>query len=95
MKHTQEIETAAKTEASRDERVSHLAYQIWEVEGQPEGQAEDHWLRACAVVDAEMAFTEGQTLPTWLNRSESVSDETAKQSTVEPLLNKASRRSAA
>ena len=78
MKHAQEIETTHKIEASRDERVGQLAYEIWEVEGQPEGQAEDHWLRACQVVDAEMAFAQNQTLPTWLNRSETVSEQAAK-----------------
>ena len=41
--------------ANRDQRITELAHKIWEEEGQPEGQAEAHWARAVAIIDAEAA----------------------------------------
>lgn len=38
----------------RDQRVAEIAHKIWEEEGQPEDQAEVHWARATAIVDAEV-----------------------------------------
>ena len=81
------IQETVTTEPSRDERVGLLAYQIWEEEGYPEGQAEVHWLRACEMVDAEIAFAENQELPEWLDRQDK------KPAAVETL--KHQRRSAA
>ena len=74
---------------SRDERVCLLAYQIWEEEGKPEGKAEEHWLRACEMIDAETAFAEAQQMPEWLNRQDE------KPEVVETLNHKPQRRSAA
>lgn len=62
------IQETVTTEPSRDDRVGLLAYQIWEEEGCPDGKADDHWLRACEMVDAEIAFAENQELPEWLDR---------------------------
>ncbi len=81
------IQETVTTEPSRDERVGLLAYQIWEEEGCPEDKAEEHWLRACEMVDAEIAFAENQELPEWLDRQDK------KPPVVETL--KPSRRSAA
>ena len=53
----------------RDERIGALAYQIWEEEGRPEGKSEEHWFRACALVDAE-SVGEQEPLPEWLNSDE-------------------------
>ena len=36
--------------AEMDERVRQRAYQLWEQEGRPEGQAEHHWRQAEAEV---------------------------------------------
>ncbi len=80
------IQETVTPEPTRDERVGLLAYQIWEEEGRPEGQSEEHWLRACEMVDAETAFAENQELPEWLDRQD-------KKPAVEPL--KHQRRSAA
>jgi len=55
---------------SRDERVAALAYLIWEQEGRPNGKSEEHWLKACTIVDGEEASADPQGLPTWLNRAE-------------------------
>jgi Protein of unknown function (DUF2934) len=41
-----------KKSERREQRITELAHQFWENEGQPEGMAEAHWLRAIAVVDA-------------------------------------------
>ena len=81
------IQETVTPEPTRDERVGLLAYQIWEEEGYPEGQAEVHWLRACEMIDAETAFAENQELPEWLDRQDK------KPAAVEPL--KHQRRSAA
>jgi hypothetical protein len=40
--------------AGRDQRIADIAHKIWEEEGQPEGQADAHWARATAIVDAEI-----------------------------------------
>lgn len=37
--------------AGRDQQIADLAYKFWEQEGYPEGRAEEHWLRAAAIVD--------------------------------------------
>ncbi len=81
------IQETVETQPSRDERVGVLAYQIWEEEGCPDDKAEEHWLRACEMVDAEIAFAENQELPEWLDRQDK------KPAAVETL--KPSRRSAA
>ncbi|RUR37775.1 DUF2934 domain-containing protein [Vreelandella populi] len=38
-----------------EERVRQLAYSIWEAEGRPEGQQQQHWDRATKIVAAEQA----------------------------------------
>jgi hypothetical protein len=37
-----------------EKAVREAAYFIWEREGRPEGQAQDHWGRAMRTVDATM-----------------------------------------
>lgn len=37
--------------AGRDQQIADLAYKFWEQEGYPEGRAEEHWMRAAAIVD--------------------------------------------
>lgn len=49
---------------AKEERIRAIAYAIWEEEGRPEGHAEAHWLRACAIVEAEAVE------PDWLMRKE-------------------------
>jgi hypothetical protein len=39
--------------SKNEERIRELAYQIWESEGRPHGQAARHWEMACVLVDAE------------------------------------------
>ncbi len=39
----------------RQQRTEHLAHQIWEAEGRPEGQQERHWHMAERLVEAELA----------------------------------------
>jgi Protein of unknown function (DUF2934) len=49
-----------------ESRKRQLAYQFWEDEGRPEGQAEAHWERACLVL---MSFEEDAASdPLWLKR---------------------------
>lgn len=46
--------------SKNEERIRELAYQIWESEGRPHGQAARHWEMACVLVDAQ---TEDPTKP--------------------------------
>ena len=54
-------------EDAREMRVRDLAYAIWEEEGRPEGRADDHWHKAVAIVEAEIAV-ENMRHPDWLQR---------------------------
>ncbi|MCW5461073.1 DUF2934 domain-containing protein, partial [Pseudomonas aeruginosa] len=38
-----------------EKRIREFAYQIWESEGRPEGQAERHWAMARQLAEAEAA----------------------------------------
>lgn len=37
-----------------EQRVRELAYQIWESEGRPQGEAKRHWWQACALAETEV-----------------------------------------
>ena len=62
-------ETETHTEIF-EERKRMIAHQMWEDEGQPEGQAERHWSQACLVI---MTLTDDQEIenPEWLRKQES------------------------
>lgn len=47
--------------ATNEERIRDLAYQMWEADGKPEGQASAHWQAAAKVV--EEASKTGQHSP--------------------------------
>ena len=54
----QEQEKAAKSAASgapeeSEERVRQRAYALWEMEGRPEGRADEYWHRARELIDDE------------------------------------------
>ncbi len=38
---------------SREERIRAKAHELWEEAGRPEGQADDHWLKAARLIDAD------------------------------------------
>jgi len=40
---------------SKDQIIRDTAYAIWEAEGRPDGHADDHWMRATAQVEAQVA----------------------------------------
>ncbi len=67
---TEETPTTVDT-PSREERIGKLAYQIWEEEGRPEGQHEDHWFRATALIDAEDQAADAP-LPAYLKKEDGV-----------------------
>ncbi|PZP61983.1 MAG: DUF2934 domain-containing protein [Pseudoxanthomonas spadix] len=50
-------------EATYRERVAHMAHQIWEAEGRPDGRADRHWIMACRLVDAELRVEHGDAEP--------------------------------
>lgn len=37
-----------------ENKIKMLAYQIWEAEGKPHGEAQRHWLQACALAETEV-----------------------------------------
>ena len=51
----------------RDERIRVIAYSIWEDEGCPDGCADDHWHRARAIFEAQLAVEQMRD-PDWLKR---------------------------
>lgn len=65
----EESESIQNENDSFEERKKMIAHQMWEDEGQPEGQAERHWSQACLVI---MTMTdEHENLnPEWLNLQE-------------------------
>ena len=38
---------------SREERIRAKAHELWEEAGRPDGQADDHWLKAARLIDAD------------------------------------------
>ena len=69
LKPTQTPITTALDEVELEERKRVIAHQIWEEEGRPEGQAEQHWERACIVVmnyGADLQPFETPQEPEWL-----------------------------
>lgn len=55
--------------SSKDDRIRVLAYSLWEEDGCPDGCADDHWHRAVATIEAELAVQLVRE-PTWLKREE-------------------------
>ncbi|MEO9168931.1 MAG: DUF2934 domain-containing protein, partial [Aestuariivirga sp.] len=94
--HMENIQETVTVTPSRDERVCLTAYQMWEDEGKPDGKNEEHWLRACEMVDAEIAFMENPELPEWLSQQKTKPNQQEKHPEgVEKLNHKQQRRSAA
>lgn len=74
---------------AKEERIRAIAYAIWEEDGRPDGCADDHWLRACDLVEAEAL----EASPDWLKRAEPpVEPEAAAQPEATQALNDAIRR---
>ena len=40
--------------SDRDERIREIAYQLWLLEGRPEGRPDSHWFEAVALYEAEV-----------------------------------------
>lgn len=51
------------TGKTMDERIRDRAYALWEQNGRPEGQAEEHWHQAQSDVQAEDVGSSPGTLP--------------------------------
>jgi hypothetical protein len=43
---------------ARSRRIEHLAHEIWEAEGRPDGQSARHWAMAERLADAEIRAAE-------------------------------------
>ena len=74
---------------AKEERIRAIAYSLWEEEGCIDGHDQEHWLRACELVEAEAIAD-----PDWLLRSETetaeaapaVKPETAKNASLDDLV---------
>ena len=65
---------------AREERVRAIAYSLWEEDGCPDGRDQEHWLRACELVEAEAGAD-----PDWLQRTEAAAEpEAAPTAETEP-----------
>ena len=38
---------------SREDRIRAKAHELWEEAGRPEGEADEHWLKAARLIDAD------------------------------------------
>lgn len=71
----------------REAMIRERAQAIWEAEGRPEGQAEEHWRLAAAAVDAELAAAAPagpQTAPAETASSGTAEPRAATATTVKP-----------
>jgi Protein of unknown function (DUF2934) len=68
-------------EASVEDRIRSVAHQLWELEGKPDGKAEEHWSKACEMIAAEDQISTEKISPTWLQRNSELS---AEATTVKP-----------
>ncbi|KVN44440.1 hypothetical protein WT12_23315 [Burkholderia territorii] len=71
----------------REAQVRERAYRLWEADGAPEGKADDYWLRAEQLIDAEegsAASTDG--------RDDADADDAALSAATRPLEQSAKRR---
>ena len=58
------------TGIDREARIQAIAYTMWEDDGRPDGKADEHWLRACELVDKAEGNAEAILDPAWLKRAE-------------------------
>ena len=63
------------TGIDREARIQAIAYTMWEDEGRPDGKADEHWLRACELVDLAEGNAEAILDPAWLKRPEAPEDD--------------------
>jgi hypothetical protein len=81
---------------AREERIRAIAYALWEEEGRPEGRAEEHWYRACELIDAEAApQPELAADPDWLKREAPPPVAAEKPSALEQIVKRMSSTKAA
>ena len=87
-----------------DEEIRSVAHKIWEDEGKPEGLAEEHWARACAIVAEAAELQTAADAPDWLQKGSSAevaatplqeADETSLAHTIDQLKRRVAGRSAA
>ncbi len=87
-----------------DEEIRSVAHKIWEDEGKPEGLAEEHWARACAIVASAAELQDAADAPTWLQKGSAAevvvttlqdAEETSLAHTIDQLKRRVAGRSAA
>ncbi len=61
--------------SAKEDRIREFAYQIWESEGKPHGQAKRHWEMATKLVEAEQ--TPGKAAPKRVSKPKAAAGEAA------------------
>lgn len=72
--------------SAKEDRIREFAYQIWESEGKPHGQAKRHWEMASKLVEAEQ--TPGKAAPKRTSKPKAGAGEAAPAAPMKPRANK-------
>ncbi|XXF07257.1 DUF2934 domain-containing protein [Pseudomonas sp. D2-3] len=72
--------------SAKEDRIREFAYQIWESEGKPHGQAKRHWEMATKLVEAEQ--TPGKAAPKRASKPKAAAGEVA---TAAPIKSRTSK----
>lgn len=79
--------------AKKEDRIREFAYQIWESEGKPHGQAKRHWEMATKLVEAEQ--TPGKTPAKRVSKPKAAAGEAAPAAPIKPRASKAAPKAEA
>ncbi|MDD1508079.1 DUF2934 domain-containing protein [Pseudomonas sp. CNPSo 3701] len=73
--------------SAKEDRIREFAYQIWESEGKPHGQAKRHWEMATKLVEAEQ--TPGKATPKRVSKPKAAAEGAAPAAPIKPRASKA------
>ena len=82
--------TALPATTTNEDRIRTIAYELWEAEGYPEGQAEEHWHRACALAAGEAEAA--KLAPDWLKRESTAPEKPTQKSDISQTLEQMAKR---
>ncbi len=79
--------------AKKEDRIREFAYQIWESEGKPHGQAKRHWEMATKLVEAEQS--PDKAAPKRVSKAKPAAAEAAPAAPIKPRASKAAPKAEA